>query len=103
MRGFRRYKHLLWGAEEEHPPLFGLTRLDTVLQHIEPMEEKVSFLRLVAQGLKNASHRNVLIRYRVAKAESEPTAKESLFGLSRHREDLAEDSDVYLELPSKWT
>lgn len=102
MRGFRRYKHQLWGAEEEHPALFGLTNLNTVLQLIEDMEDKVSFLRLVAQGLKNATDRNVVIRYRVAKSEHVPTARESLFGYSPDHRNLDEDSDTDLGLPSNW-
>lgn len=78
MRGFRRYRHLLWRPEEEHPPLFGLTKLNTVLQLIDRMEDKVSFLRLVAQALKNANHYNVVIRYRIPVSVPEPAFEESI-------------------------
>lgn len=82
MRGFRRYRQLLWRPEEEYPPLFGLTKLNTVLQLIDRIEDKVSFLRLVAQALKNDNHDNVVIRYRVPVSVPDPAFEESIAGLS---------------------
>lgn len=102
MRGFRRYRHLLWGPKEEYPPLFGLTRLTTVLQLIDRMEDKVSFLRLVAQALKNANHHNVVIRYRVPNAVPERAFEESIDDLFNFPLDSGKDADYASLRPPQW-
>lgn len=104
MRGLRRYKHLLWEADEESPPLFGLASSDTVIQLIDDMEDKISFLRLVAQQLKNANHCNTIIRYRVRKQNSVvPYSEQAIFGLSRPNLNPENDEDDDFVWPSEWS
>lgn len=101
MRGLRRYKHLLWEADEI-PPLFGLARPGTVLSLIENMEDKISFLRLMAQGVKNANHNNIVIRYRVPKRKPKPYPQESLFGLSKPQGTPPQIEGTDVDWPSDW-
>lgn len=103
MRGLRRYKHLLWEADEAHPPLFGLASSNTVIQLIDDMEDKISFLRLVARQLKNANHCNTIIRYRVRKQDSSKPFQQSNFGLSRPHRDPENDEDDDFVWPSQWS
>lgn len=106
LRGHRRYKHLFWEPEEEYPPLFGLTGLTTVLRLVDDMEHKLSFLRLVARDIKNATYHNVLIRYRVPRKERvENALQDSIYTNSNVVDDDEESGDDFFQSSwaSKWT
>lgn len=104
MRGLRRYKHLLWESDEAHAPIFGLASSNTVLKLIDDMEDKISFLRLVARQLKNASHCNTIIRYRVRKQYSvKPYSQQSIFVLSQLHRNTESDEDDDSFWRSEWS
>lgn len=102
LRGFRRYRHLLWDSDEGNTPFFGLGHLGTVLELIDSMEDKISFLRLIARGL-NANPDDVLIRYRVPK-ERPPTGFDGFFESSNDLPSIEEAEGFGLSwLAPEWT